>query len=100
VIPIGVIKCPILNYGNVLVVIFFHRRGAKCAEDIYFMFAVERPRIGGMTVLLSISAGRPPANIKGNPPQTLEINFTRRSEIALDIIARRAWVFNFLEANL
>jgi hypothetical protein len=27
---------------------FFHRKGAKSAEDIRFMFAVERPRIGGM----------------------------------------------------
>jgi hypothetical protein len=40
-----------------------HRRAAECAENIYFMLAVERT-----------------ASIKNNPPQTHEITHAQRSE--------------------
>jgi hypothetical protein len=44
----GALSISILNYDDVIAVIFFHRRGAKIAESNYFLFAVERPRWNGM----------------------------------------------------
>jgi hypothetical protein len=42
-----------------------HRRAAKCAENIYFIFAFERPRIREMTGPLSISSRSTSGKHKG-----------------------------------
>jgi len=42
----------------------FHRRVAKDAEGIYFLFAAERPRRNGIIDLIVLINGRLPANKK------------------------------------
>ena len=59
-----------------------HRRAAKYAENIHFMFAVERT-----------------ANIKGNPPKRGKSYRRDALKIERQTIARRAYVFNFLTSQ-
>jgi hypothetical protein len=42
------LSAPILNYSNVLAVIFFTAEARRPQRAIIFLFAVERPRWSGM----------------------------------------------------
>ncbi|CAB1065760.1 hypothetical protein D1BOALGB6SA_10559 [Olavius sp. associated proteobacterium Delta 1] len=38
------LSAPIRNYGDLLAVIFFKRRGSEVAESDYFLLAVDPPK--------------------------------------------------------
>ena len=60
----------------------FHRRGAKAAEIIFIMFAVERT-----------------ANIKDNLPRMLYLIYVHEIKLARKHISRRAVVYHFLASH-